>query len=29
VEEGANVLPEYAAIYMMCKGAAEYMGGVR
>ena len=29
VEEGANVLPEYAAIYLMCKGAAEYMGGVR
>ncbi|MBA1340720.1 MAG: DNA primase small subunit PriS [ANME-2 cluster archaeon] len=28
VEEGANVLPEYAAIYLMCKGAAEYMGGV-
>ena len=29
VEEGANVLPEYAAIYLMCKGAAEYMGGMR
>jgi DNA primase small subunit len=28
VDEGANVLPEYAAIYLMCKGAAEYMGGV-
>jgi DNA primase small subunit len=28
VEEGVNVLPEYAAIYLMCNGAAEYMGVV-
>lgn len=25
VEEGKNILPEYAAIYLMCKGAAEFM----
>jgi DNA primase small subunit len=25
VEEGRNILPEYAAIYLMCKGAAEFM----
>ncbi len=24
VEEGKNTLPEYAAIYLMCRGAAEY-----
>ena len=24
VEEGINTLPEYAAIYLMCRGAAEY-----
>lgn len=26
VEEGINVLPEYAAIYVMCRGGAEYEG---
>jgi DNA primase small subunit len=24
LEEGINPLPEYAAIYFMCRGAAEY-----
>jgi DNA primase small subunit len=24
VSEGKNSLPEYAAIYLMCRGAAEY-----
>lgn len=24
VTEGINTLPEYAAIYLMCRGAAEY-----
>ena len=24
VSEGNNTLPEYAAIYLMCRGAAEY-----
>lgn len=24
VEEGINILPEYAGIYLMCRGAAEY-----
>jgi DNA primase small subunit len=24
VTEGKNTLPEYAAIYLMCRGAAEY-----
>ncbi len=24
VKEGINILPEYAAIYLMCRGAAEY-----
>jgi len=24
VEEGVQELPEYAAIYLMCRGAAEY-----
>ena len=24
VSEGINTLPEYAAIYLMCRGAAEY-----
>ncbi len=24
VEEGINTLPEYAAVYLMCRGAAEY-----
>ncbi|MCL7413700.1 MAG: DNA primase catalytic subunit PriS [ANME-2 cluster archaeon] len=27
VEEGNHVLPEYAAIYLMCRGGAEYAGG--
>jgi DNA primase small subunit len=24
IKEGINTLPEYAAIYLMCRGAAEY-----
>ncbi|MCZ7397511.1 MAG: DNA primase catalytic subunit PriS, partial [Candidatus Methanoperedens sp.] len=24
IKEGMNTLPEYAAIYLMCRGAAEY-----
>jgi DNA primase small subunit len=24
IREGINSLPEYAAIYLMCRGAAEY-----
>ncbi|MCL7414688.1 MAG: DNA primase catalytic subunit PriS [ANME-2 cluster archaeon] len=27
LDEGTNVLPEYAAIYLMCRGGAEYAGG--
>lgn len=27
LEEGNHVLPEYAAIYLMCRGGAEYAGG--
>jgi DNA primase small subunit len=29
VEEGRNILPEYAAIYLMCKGAAEFMEALK
>ncbi|MCK4929235.1 MAG: DNA primase catalytic subunit PriS, partial [Methanosarcinales archaeon] len=29
LEEGNNVLPEYAAIYLMCRGGAEYAGGMK
>ena len=24
IKEGINTLPEYAAVYLMCRGAAEY-----
>ncbi|MCK4937399.1 MAG: DNA primase catalytic subunit PriS [Methanosarcinales archaeon] len=29
LEEGGQILPEYAAIYLMCRGGAEYAGGMK
>ncbi|MBW6517447.1 MAG: DNA primase catalytic subunit PriS [ANME-2 cluster archaeon] len=28
LEQGNHVLPEYAAIYLLCRGGAEYTGGI-
>jgi DNA primase small subunit len=28
IDEGVNTVPEYAGIYLMCRGAVEYVGRV-